>query len=304
MIMNSISVVISAYNEEHHIRRVLESVSWAQEIVVVDNESTDNTAAIAKKMGALVISRPNNLMLNKNKNVGFSQAKGDWILNLDADEEVPDELKTEVIKTIENKPEENGFWISRKNIIFGKWIQHGLWWPDKQLRLFKKEKGKFPCVHVHEYLEVEGKTGELIEPFIHHNYENTSQFFHKLDAIYTESEVQNKMNDGYQLSWHDALRFPISDFVKVYFAQEGYKDGLHGLVLAILQSFYSFIIFVKLWEKVGFPEKHIPEKAIIAEIEKNKQTITYWTTTTKLSQEKNFLKRIILRLRRKYVSTH
>jgi len=302
--MKGLSVVISAYNEERHIKRVLDSVSWADEIIVVDNESGDDTAAIAKKMGAKVLSRPNNLMLNKNKNVGFSEAKNDWILNLDADEEITPELKTEIAHTLDNEPPENGFWIPRKNIIFGKWIQHGLWWPDKQLRLFRNGTGKFPCVHVHEYLEVEGQTSELKEPYRHYNYETTSQFIHKLDAIYSESEVENKIKQGYTLSWRDAIGFPVSDFVKVYFAQKGYKDGLHGLVLAILQSMYAFVVFVKLWEKEGFPEKHIPEKEIIAEITKNERTVSYWMTTTEIIQEKNIYKRIMLRLRRKYVSSH
>ena len=302
--MSTLSVVVSAFNEEKRIGECLSSVSWADELIVVDNESTDATKKIAEKNGAHVISRPNLQMLNKNKNVGFLEAKSDWILNLDADEVVSPELAEDIKKITSEESSLDGYWIPRKNIIFGKWIRHGLWWPDKQLRLFRRGKGKFPCVHVHEYLTVEGKVGELTEPFVHYNYQTISQFLHKLDTIYTENEVSNNIKAGYKLSWRDALGFPISDFVKIYFAQEGYKDGLHGLVLAILQAFYAFIIFAKCWEQVGFTEQEVPLKAVTTELAKKQKDIQYWSFSALLTHERNPLKRLLLRLSRKYVSAH
>src|SRR4030043_2088266 len=159
--MSSISVVVSAWNEEGKIERCLASAKWANELIVVDNSSIDKTPHVAKKMGATVFTRPNNPMLNINKNFGFEKASSDLILCLDADEQLTPELSGEIQKVIRDSQETVGYWISRKNIIFGKWIEHGLWWPDKQLRLFRQGKGKFPCKHVHEYIEVSGPTGEL-----------------------------------------------------------------------------------------------------------------------------------------------
>ena len=148
--MATLSVIISAWNEEAKIKRCLASVSWADEIIFVDNSSTDETSRIAKQFTSKVFKRPNNPMLNVNKNFGFSKATSDWILSLDADEEITKELAQEIRSAINAQNELSGYWIPRKTILFGKWIMHGLWWPDKQLRLFKKNKGKFPGIHVYE----------------------------------------------------------------------------------------------------------------------------------------------------------
>ncbi|MBI5449527.1 glycosyltransferase family 2 protein [Candidatus Gottesmanbacteria bacterium] len=299
--METISVVISAWNEEAKIKRCLESVHWADEIIVVDNCSTDATARVAKRNKAKVFSRPNDPMLNVNKNFGFDQATGDWILSLDADEIIPAPLATE-IKDCVGHTTCVGFWIARKNILFGKWIRHGLWWPDKQLRLFRRGKGRFPCVHVHEYLEVDGISGLLQEPYIHHNYENISQFIRKMDTLYTESEVLKLLRTNYQLEWYDALRFPLSDFVKVYFAQSGYKDGLHGLILALLQSFYSFVVFAKVWEKKRCADLEISLDQVSAEFLNNKRDIFYWLLTAKIKESRFIGKKLMLKLRRWYAN--
>src|SRR3990172_4504796 len=157
----TLSVVVSAYNEEKSLGRCLASVGFADEIIVVDNQSQDKTVEVAKKFTKKIYSQKNILMLNTNKNYGFGKATGDWILNLDADEEIPKDLAQEIKTIIQTKPKYAGYWIRRKNIIFGKWVTHGLWWPDKQIRLFRRGKGKFACVHIHEYVSIEGQVGEL-----------------------------------------------------------------------------------------------------------------------------------------------
>lgn len=298
--MNKISVVISAFNEEKNLARLLTSVKWADEIIVIDNESSDKTEEIARSFGAKVFSRPNNLMLNVNKNFGFTKATGDWIFNLDGDEEVSDELEKEIHGAIDND-KENGYWIPRQNIIFGKWIKHSLWWPDYQLRLFRKNKGKFPCQQVHEYLEVNGKKDYLKEPLIHYNYESVSQFLYKVDKIYTESEADSFIKSGKKINWFDAVRFPAGDFLKTYFAQKGYKDGLHGLVLSLLQAFYAEIIFAKIWEKQKFaieePKEMLPE--FIQEIQRVGKEMRYWVNTAILENSTSIVKKGIHRLKRK-----
>lgn len=298
------SVVISAYNEEGSIERCLNSVIWAKEIILIDSSSTDATVRLAKKYTSKIYSQPNNLMLNKNKNYGFTKAANKWILSLDADEEIPESLASQIQRFLEDesKREIIGFWIPRKNILFGKWIEHGLWWPDKQLRLFQKGRGSFPCKHVHEYIDVDGPIGELTEPYIHYNYQTISQFLRKMDTIYTQSEVEKLVLSNYQLAWHDAIRFPASDFIKIYFAQSGYKDGLHGLVLAMLQSFYSFVVFCKLWEKHNFNKEDISMASLSQELVREGKELRYWQRTADIENSSHGLSKLWHRILRKYVT--
>lgn len=295
------SVVISAYNEEKRIEDCLKSVSFADEIIVIDNSSSDRTAEIVRKYTSKIFKRTNNLMLNVNKNFGFSKTTGDWILNLDADERVSEDLQKEIKEILKTTKNINGYWIPRKNIIFGKWIQSDQWWPDYQLRLFKRNKGKFPEKHVHEYLKVEGDTEKLQYFLIHQNYSSVDQYLYKMLNIYTENEVKNRLEDKVRVGWIDALRYPADDFLKTFFAKKGYKDGLHGFTLSLLQAFYMEIVFAKLWERQGFNED-VPDsflKELHKEFKKIKSEFTYWFLTARMSETKNPFKKIIYRLVRK-----
>ncbi len=296
----TISVVVSAYNEERVLGRCLSSVKeLADEIVVVDNESQDKTEAVAKQFTDKVYSQKNILMLNTNKNYGFGKATGDWILNLDADEEIPKDLASEIKALIQTEPKETGFWINRKNIIFGKWITHGLWWPDKQIRLFRRGRGRFPCIHIHEYIAVEGRIRELREPYTHYNYESVSQYLKTIDRAAT-SEALSLKDMHHQFVWYDAIRFPMSDFLKIYFAQAGYKDGLHGLVLALFQAFYSFVVFAKYWEMHTFPQRDMAVTAAIDEMERGGHDMRYWMHTARIAETSDVIKKTIWKIKRKF----
>ncbi len=297
----TLSVVVSAYNEQKALGRCLASVSFADEIIVVDNESQDKTIEVAKKYTKKVYSQKNILMLNTNKNYGFGKATGDWILNLDADEEIPKELAKEIGEIMRSNPKENGFWIKRKNIIFGKWITHGLWWPDKQIRLFRRGKGKFPCIHIHEYIAIDGQVGELVEPYTHYNYESVSQYLRTIDRTST-SEALSLKDMNHEFVWYDAIRFPLSDFLKIYFAQSGYKDGLHGLALALFQAFYSFTAFAKYWEMQKFPERDLAASAVLSELYRQKKDISYWMLTTKIRETHTLLPKLLWKIKRKFLS--
>lgn len=294
-----ISVVISAYNEEKNIEDCLKSASFADEIILVNNGSTDKTAEIATKYTSKIFTRQNNIMLNTNKNFGFSKANGDWIISLDADERISQNLQREIRKVVKNS-KVNGYWMPRKNIIFGKWIESEMWWPDYQLRLFRKGFGKFPEKHVHEYLEVEGKTGKLNSALIHNNYTSLDQYIYKMLNIYVPSEVKNR--DGYKIQWYDSLRFPISDFLKTFFLQKGYKDGLHGLVLSLLQAFYMEIVFVRIWEKERFKKQSPSLLEINKEFKRIDKEFKYWFLTSWIKENKNPFKKLIYRLARKRTS--
>lgn len=301
-----LSVVISTYNRAKSLERTLRSVSpFADEIIVVDNESPDETTKVAKQYKAKVIRLPNNSMLNVNKNAGIRKASGEWVLYLDDDEVIPADLAAEIARVIRepvavNSPEVVGYWIKRKNIIFGKWIEHGIWWPDQQLRLFKKSHGVYPAKHVHEHLDVTGPTETLVFPYIHYNYDSIAQYLWKMEMIYTDSEATKLIDTGYRPHWRDAIRFPVSDFVKLYFAQRGYMDGLHGLVLAMLQSFYSFIVFVKLWEREKFELVDISQGALERELSRSKNEIAYWIISERIRRTRNPISIFFLKLYRKW----
>ena len=136
--------------------------------------------------------------------------------------------------------------------MFGKWIKENTgWYPDYQLRLFRKGKGKYKSQHVHEDLSIEGETEKLKEHLIHHNYDSIWQYVKKI-MIYAPNEAENKLENGYFFSYFDAIRFPLADFLNWFFARKGYKDGFYGLMLALMQAFYHFLVFAFIWEKKGF----------------------------------------------------
>lgn len=296
------SVVISAYNAENFLEECLQSVQdIAQEIIVVNSGSTDNTLAIAKKYTKHIFTKENNPMLNANKNFGFTKAKGEWILNLDPDERVTPELAKEIKEVIQKDGEVSGYFIARKNIIFGKWIAHGIWWPDYQMRLFKKSMGKFPEKHVHEAVEVMGQTEKLENPMIHKNYQTISQYLQKVDKLYTDNEAENFLAQGKKLIWPDAITMPANDFFKTFFLQKGFLDGLHGLVLSLLQAVYTFVVFAKVWEKQGFWEYNSANfvREVNGHIKKVAKDYNYWIFTTIIDQAKNPVKKLVFKVKRK-----
>jgi len=244
----TVSVIIPVYNEEKNIKDCIDSLrDLADEIIVVDNSSTDKTAEIAKKLGANIFTQENDpSRIDLQKNFGFSKATCDWILSLDADERVTPELTSEIKSNIQH-PTSNiqGYEIPRKNIIFGKWIEHTGWYPDYQLRLFKKGKGKYVSKKVHEPIVVEGKIERLLSPIHHENYQSINQFLNRMVA-YTDSEAEALLAGGYEFNYIDAIRMPFQEFLRRFFTHEGYKDGLHGLILSLLMGFYHFVIFLKV----------------------------------------------------------
>ncbi len=288
-----LSVVVSAYNEEKVLGDCLESVkNIADEIIVVNNSSTDNTLQVAKKYTDKVFTRENNLMLNINKNFGISKATKDWVLLLDADERVTHELENELKEFKNSNPENFGYTMPRKNIIFGKWIEHTGWYPDRQLRLFKNKKAKFAEKHVHEMIDVNGSVGELKEALYHLNYTNISQFLDKMIRVYTISEADNLIKSGYTPKISDAILRPTNEFVKRFFAEKGYKDGAHGLYLSLLMAVYHLIVFLRVWEAKSYPEEKNVLKEFISANRESSRQIKYWQNLTQNELDKNPLRKI------------
>lgn len=300
--MKKISVVISAYNEEQKIEESLKSVGWADEIILVDNSSTDRTVEIAKKHTSTVYSQKNDpRKIDTQKNLGFEKAKNDWILCLDADERVSEGLKKEIQALLSQKKLNNGYYIPRQNIIFGKKFEYTGWYPDFQLRLFKKGFGKYRNEHVHEGIFVEGEKGYLKENLIHLNYETVRQFIQKNMVVYAQNEAEDLIRKDFQLKPKDLIYLPSQEFFSRYFLRKGYKDGLHGLFLSLLMAVSRLVALSYVWEKRSF--EPIPENEVLEEIypefKKLSKETKFWIGKTKIDATNSFIKKLQYKIRQR-----
>jgi (heptosyl)LPS beta-1,4-glucosyltransferase len=193
--------------------------------------------------------------------------------------------------------------IPRKNIIFNKWMQHTGWWPDYNIRFFKKGAITWPN-KIHSQAEVHGLVIDLgpheENALIHYNYDSISQFLRKLDA-YTTITANERIIGNEQFQWTHMLEKPVHEFLSRYFARKGYKDGLHGLVLSILQGFYEFITCLKVWEQKGFHEVPAAEvvKGFEESVEESTKQLHFWTYDKKITEESAHIKKQFYKLKRK-----
>lgn len=288
--MPKLTVVISAFNEEDKIEKCLKSVVFADEVILVDNSSTDKTKEIAEKYATSILTQPNDpLLIDIQKNTGFKKAKNDWILSIDADEIVTPELSREIQELLSKDSLKDGYFIPRKNIIFGKQIDYTGWYPDYQLRLFRKNKGEFKNSHVHEGVQVDGETDYLNEHILHHNYETIIQFIQKNMINYAQNEANNLINKNYELSPEDLISIPSKEFLSRFFARRGYRDGIHGLFLSLLMASSHLVVLAIVWEKKGF--KKYEEKDVLSSTEKEfgkfGKDLKYWISKIKTDQSNN-----------------
>jgi len=248
--MASLSMVIVTKNEENNIRVCLESIKWANEIIVVDAGSKDRTIEIAKEYTDKVFIKENELdkigLAEITKNYGIDKATGDWIMIMDADEVMTKELKEEIIEILnKDNIEYDGYLVLRKNYFLGKWMRYGGWWGYAQnIELFRKGKGRFPTLP-HMPLRVEGRIGYLRNPVVHDCYKNVSEWVEKLNLYTTLDVKERKFKSGKGRM----LLFPIASFTRAYILKRGFRDGFRGFIAAIFTAFYTFVKYVKRWEK-------------------------------------------------------
>lgn len=243
--MLRVSVVIITKNEESNINDCLESVKWADEIVVVDSLSTDRTIEIAKKYTGKIFVKPFKNYSDQ-RNFANQQASCPWILAIDADERVTANLKAE-IRQVLKQDTCVGYWIPCLDYMFGKLIRHGGWYPQYHLRLYRKDIAEWVGV-VHEKIVVDGKVGYLKNPLLHYAHLMISNFIQKLDQ-YTSQEAEYLYVQGKRTNTQKILFWPLVVFVHKYFFRLGFLDGIHGLVLSISLAYYHFVKHAKLWEK-------------------------------------------------------
>lgn len=252
MSKSKLSVTVITLNEEKDLPRCLESVeNFADEIVVVDSGSTDKTVDIAKKYGAKVYYRKFDNYANQ-KNFAASKATGEWILSMDADEQITPELAKEIESKVKGqKSKVVAYNMPRKNIIFGKFIKYTRWQPelDRHIWLWKKGKGKW-VGDVHEELEVDGEVGKLRNPKIHRQYETVKEFMDMMNR-YSELDAEKRIRQGARFSLFRLFFDPLYNFLVRYFYRLGFLDGWRGFILSYLMAVYHLELWVKIWEKQG-----------------------------------------------------
>ncbi|OGE32056.1 hypothetical protein A2631_02975 [Candidatus Daviesbacteria bacterium RIFCSPHIGHO2_01_FULL_44_29] len=281
--MNKISVVINTLNEEQNIKRVLSSVQWADEVVVCDMYSDDKTVEIAKEMGAKVVFHKKTGYVEPARNFAISQAQSQWILLLDADEEVPSRL-AEKIKEIVSEDGFDFVLVPRKNIIFGKWMEYSGWWPDFNIRLFKRGQVTWKEA-IHSKPQTQGKELRLGEDqemaLTHHHYESIAQFLERMNR-YTGIQAKELKDSGYVFNSRDLIKQPLDEFLGRFFGREGYRDGLHGFVLSLLQAFSFLVVYLKVWENQGFSAQDVSLGDLNKETKKAFRDTQYWIKLVQL----------------------
>lgn len=247
--MNKLSVVLAVLNEANNLKSCLDSIKdLAWEIVIVDGGSTDKTLDIAKKYDAKIIqtNNPPNFHINKNK--AIDAAKGDWILQLDADEVVTKQLVDEIKKVINSDSDTSGYWIPRKNLFLGKFLTKGGQYPDYTLRLYKRGYGRLPAKDVHEQAEIRGKVDYLKNDLLHLGDKTLSSYIERWNR-YTDLlavQLKDKKTSKNVFSLLDYIFFkPVMWFLKAYLRHRGYVDGFPGLIFALFSSLRFPIAYFK-----------------------------------------------------------
>lgn len=241
-----LSVLIPTLNEALNVRACLESVRWAEEVVVVDSGSTDGTIEIARTISDRVLIHEYENSAAQ-KNWALPQLGHRWVLIVDADERVTPSLRAEIESVLADPRRRDGYWIRRANHFLGRPIHSAGWQRDKVLRLFDRTKGRYGSRRVHEEVEVDGRTGLLRERLTHDTYRDLDQYFEKFDR-YTRWSAEDLKARGIRPTALRLLLRPWLRFLRMYVLEGGFREGRHGLVLCWLAAFSVFTKYARLWE--------------------------------------------------------
>lgn len=294
-----ISVVINTLNEEKNLPRAMASVkNLADEVVVVDMNSDDKTSEIAKKLGARVYAHKRTGYVEPARNFAISKASNEWVLILDADEEITPALSAEIKRKIKSsKPDY--YRIPRKNIIFGRFIKHSRWWPDMNIRLFKK--GSVSWNEIIHTVPLTIGTGENFPEkeslaIIHHSYDSIESYLERMNR-YTTYNAKIKVDEGYKFLWKDIVVKPMGEFLSRYFYGQGYKDGLHGLALSFLQAFSELSVYLKVWQIEKFNEQDLKLDEVISLFNEQEKDMHYWESNASISEDGSLYNKIRRKLK-------
>jgi len=297
-----ISAVITTWNEAVNLDDCLATLGFVDEIIIVDMESSDGTVKIAKAYTDKVYRTPYTGYVEPARNFSISKASGSWILIIDGDERIPPSL-AEKLKEITENDDADFVRVPRKNLVFGQWLKYSRWWPDYNIRFFKKGYVTWQNT-IHSVPITEG-IGMNLDPepeyaIIHHHYRTIDEYITRL-MRYTNQQSKELISAGYKFSLADLINKPIGEFLSRFFAGEGYKDGLHGLSLSLLQSFSIFVVYLKVWQEEGFtPQTDVLSNSSFKKLIKSKFTeLKYWLYTIKIHLSRKKSEKFILKIKRK-----
>ncbi len=249
---NNISVIIITYNEEKNIKDCLESVKWANEIIVIDAESVDSTIDIAKNYTDKIFVRKWE-GYSSQRQYSLEKANNEWVLSLDADERVTDDLRKEIDFVLLNNNCINGYYIPRRNYFYRQEIKTCFWYPDYQLRLFRKKFASINHRKVHEGFEVDGKKDYLKNGLIHYAHRSFNDTFHKINT-YSYLQAQERYNDK-KIKTFDLVLHPFAAFLNHFISRKGYKDGVYGLMVSLVHMITNLMTYLKMWELQNVEKK-------------------------------------------------
>ncbi len=244
-----LSVTVITLDEEERLRACLESVAWADEIVVVDAESHDKTAQIAREFTDHVLVRPWPGYAAQ-KNTALAEATGDWVLSLDADEVVSPALRADIEALLSGSAAADGYEVPRRNIFWGRWVRHGGLYPDWQLRLFRRGRGRFVERAVHEAVAVDGAVARLRGHLEHRSYRDVADFLARANR-YSTLAAEEWIRSGRRIGAADLALRPLGRFLSMYILHAGFLDGWRGFLLAVLYAYYVAMRSAKAWERTN-----------------------------------------------------
>ena len=241
--MEKLSVTIITKNEEKNIARCLESIKWADEIIVLDTHSTDRTVEICRQFTDQVFC-VDWQGYGKQKNMCAERTRYDWVLNLDSDEEISPEGAEEIKRVLRDKPMYSLYNFPRKNFFAQRWVRYGGWYPDRISRLYNKTQISFTDSQVHEKLVPDKNAGSLCNAILHYSFSGMEDYIERQNR-YSTLYACEKSKNGFRANGSHLILRPILSFVKNYFIRQGFRDGFLGLFLAVSGSFYTFLKYAK-----------------------------------------------------------
>lgn len=244
---HKVSALVIAYNEEPNIRACLETVTWADEIVLVDSFSTDATEKIAREFTEKVYQHEFR-GFGRLRNEALTHTSHEWVFSLDADERATPEVRDEIRRVLKDEPDADAYFVPRRNYFLGRWIRHSGWYPDyRQPQLFRKGRMRYREDLVHEGFELDGRTGYLKEHVLQYPFRDIDHYLAKMDR-YSDLMAQRLVQEGRRFRTHQLVTHPLFTFAKMYLGRAGFLDGMPGLILSGLYAYYTFIKYAKLWE--------------------------------------------------------
>lgn len=246
--MSKLSVYVIAYNDEPNMKACLESVAgWGDELIVVDSHSTDRTAAISREYTDKVY-QVDFKGFGDLRNQAVALTTHEWVFSLDSDERMTPELKSEIQALLDRGPDEDAYFVPRKNYFLGSWIKHCGWYPDyRQPQLFRKSRFRYREELVHESFDCDGPVGFLKSPALQYPFRDIDHYVAKQDR-YSDLMARRMVEQGRKFSFHQMITHPLGSFFKMYVLRGGFLDGMPGLILSGLYAYYTFMKYAKFWE--------------------------------------------------------